>query len=381
MKVVKQQVLKPLMLMSGVATRTTAAPILETVLIVPGNNNEVVMLASDGEMQLRMKVGTVANGEWVAGSINGKKLHDIVRNVVDDGEISLSPMGEDMKTIVKAGKSKFTLRGFPHKDFPVMSFDDKSAVSFSVKEGDLKKLIKLAANSTAVNDVSRYFLNGVYLDVMDGKLFVVGTDGHRMSMSHVEIEDETVTAKANIFRKIANELVKVLGDSDNLVKVSISSNMAKFEIGNFEFITRLIEGDFPQYKRVVPDYANFGTSILSKVEDLKRSISRVGFISELSNHVLFETTVDGLVISSQTGTAAAAPDDVTDIVECELKVSGKGSKVLFNNSLLGELVGNVSSEKIKLMLDDETRPVVIRFDNSEVAIENNYIGILMPVRP
>lgn len=380
MKVTKSQILKPISLMSGVATKTPSLPVLETVLIVPNQENEMIMIAGDGEMQLKMKIGTVTNGNWIAGSVNGKKLNDIVRNVVDDAEINFTAFGEDMKTTVKAGKSKFTLRGFPHKDYPVMAFNEKNFSSFTIKEGELKRLIKLAMSSTAVNDVARYYLNGVYFDVQGGKLYVVGTDGHRMSMSHVEIEDKTVTCKANIFRKIANELVKVLGDTENMVTVSVSENMAKFEIGSFEFVTRLIEGNYPDYKRVLPNTSTFEVDITGKVEDFKRTLSRVGFISEVSNHVLFETTADGLVVSSQTGSGKNAPDDVIDIVDCELKMPKPGTKVLFNNTLLGDLVNNISSEKVKMLLRDASSPIVVKFEEAKVDIDSNFIGVLMPVR-
>ena len=378
MKVTKAQIVKGLGLMSAVAGKVVNQPVLETVLII-ANDKELTLIASDSEMQLKMKVGCVASDGWRNCSFNGKKLHDVFKAMPDDGEVNISELTDDMKSVVKAGKSKFTLRGFDHKDFPVMAFTDKKFDSFTIKETDLKRLIKLCMTCVGNGDI-RAYLNGVYFNVSNGLLNVVGTDGHRMCFSHVELEDKSLNCSAIIHRKSMNELMKVLSDSDNLVTVSISENMAKFELGTIEFVTRLLEGKFPDYKRVIPDTKDFGVEIVADVNTLKQSFARVGIVSEGGKHVRLDTTsAEGVLISSEL-LGNASKDDVLDVLDCEIKQSGTGTTGLFNNDYLAEIVSSVSTDKVKLQLKDASTAMVIEFVNGSNPIELAYRAVVMPVR-
>ncbi|MGP1715797.1 MAG: DNA polymerase III subunit beta [Methylophilus sp.] len=379
MIVAKSQIVKSLGLMSAVAAKVVNTPVLETVLII-ANDKELTLISSDSEMQLKMKVACISSEGWRSCSLNGKKLHDVFKSIPDEGEVNISTISDDMKSVVKSGKSKFTLRGFEHKDFPVMAFTDKDFKSVAVKESELKRLIKLCLTCVASNDV-RAFMNGLYMNVENGKLHMVGTDGHRMCFSHIEIEDKEVNCSAIIYKKTMTELLKVLSDSDNLVTISVSSNMARFEVGNVEFVTRLLEGKFPDYRRVIPDTSEFGIEIVADVDTLKKSFSRVGIVSDVAKHVRFDTTTDdGLLISSEMLSNQATIDDVLDQVECDIKRTGKGTTGLYNNEYLAEIVGSISSEKVQIMMKDENTAMVLRFHNDSNPIHTEYAAVVMPVR-
>lgn len=381
MKIARNQILKPISILGSVAAKTNSVPVLESVLFVASEGtNEIVMIASDSEMQFKFRLGCTALEGWKNASLGGKKLNDVIRSMPDDSEISFSTMGEDQKSVVKSGKSKFTLRGFEHKDFPVMHFEEKDAATFSIKESDLKRLIKLVVPCIGVNDV-RSYLNGAYFEVRDGKFSLVGTDGHRLAVSNVEIEDKALTCGAIIYKKMLLEISKVLGDGDNLVTISITSNMAKFEIGNVEVITRLIEGKFPDYTRVIPDTTNFAIQIVGKTEDFRKAFSRVNFITDKVSNVLLDTsTPEGLLVTSEAVTGPTPIDDVQDVIECDMQIKDKGSKCLFNNTYMGEMMNIITTDEVKIMMNDPGTAAVIMFHDSKCEIENRFRSVVMPMR-
>lgn len=240
--------LPPLSATVGVVERRHTLPILSNLLI-ENRDGALTLLATDLELQIRTRVAAVDTNEPFAITVAARKLFDIVRALPDSAKLKLDQ--KDNQVVVAAGKSRFTLQTLPAADYPRMETAAGVDVSVNIPQRVLKRLLQLAQFSMASQDI-RYYLNGM-LWVLDGKLLrVVATDGHRLACAETELEQETTAREVIVPRKTVVELTKLLDDTDDPVSLAIGANQITLRLGDTELVSKVIDGKFPDYQRVIP---------------------------------------------------------------------------------------------------------------------------------
>src|SRR6185369_10051294 len=244
----QEKLLSALQAVAGIVERRHTLPILANVL-VRKTGNQIEFTTSDLEIQ----VGTTAEFDGDAGNfgttVGARKLIDILRTLPPDQNVSLS--SAQNKLTLAGGKSRFTLQTLPSEDFPLVQEAADFGPEFSVPQKTLKNLIGQVHFAMAVHDI-RYYLNGI-LFVAEGKtLTLVATDGHRLALAQATLDVEIPKQEVILPRKTVLELQRLLKDEDTPIEMRFAGNQAKFVFSGMEFVTKLVEGKFPDYNRVIP---------------------------------------------------------------------------------------------------------------------------------
>ena len=237
---------------SGIVERRHTVPILANVLIRK-MGHAVQLTTSDGEIQIRTTTELGGDAGEFATTVGARKLIDILKTV--PGEQTVSLEGAQGRVVLKAGKSRFTLQTLPAQDFPLVQESPAFGPAFSVPQKTLKHLLGQVSFAMAVQDI-RYYLNGI-LFVAEGKtLSLVATDGHRLAFASATLDVEVPKQEVILPRKTVIELQRLLsdagGENQPHIEMQFANNQAKFTFGGMEFVTKLVEGKFPDYNRVIP---------------------------------------------------------------------------------------------------------------------------------
>src|ERR1051325_3717561 len=247
-KINRDTLLKPLSSVSGIVERRHTLPILSNLLL-EAKRDSIVLTATDLEMQISLSMDTAA-GDELSTTISAKKLLDICRSLPENAEITMST--QDSRIQVKAGKSRFNLQTLPAADYPVMSRSTTNAVAtVTIAQGTLKRLFKQVEFAMAQQDI-RYYLNGLLFEINANRLNVVGTDGHRLSFTSTELNQNYEKQELILPRKTVIELIKLLNDSDEEATIEIATGQVNFSFGDIRLISKIIDGKFPDYTRVIP---------------------------------------------------------------------------------------------------------------------------------
>ncbi|MBI4754786.1 MAG: DNA polymerase III subunit beta [Betaproteobacteria bacterium] len=244
----KEALQAPLQAVCGIVERRQTLPILANVLL-ERHDDQLVLLATDIEMQIRTTAPGAAAGEPVAVTVGARKLQDILRALPDGCELSL--LLEDKRLNVRSGKSRFSLQTLPAADFPRMAAADGQAVSLRVGQGAFRHLLAQVQYAMAQQDI-RYYLNGLMLLVEGTELRAVATDGHRLAFARTHLETPLARAEVIVPRKTVIELSRLLADADHPLDIVLGAGQARFAFGDIELVTKLIDGKFPDYERVIP---------------------------------------------------------------------------------------------------------------------------------
>ena len=231
----------------GVVERRHTLPILSNVLI-HGQPGELKLLASDLELQVATILKEVKVDAEFSLTVAARKLFDIVRALPDGAKIRLE--SRDSQVIVAAGRSRFTLQTLPAADFPRMESATAEA-SLQVPQQVFKRLLQLTQFSMANQDI-RYYLNGLLLVVEGGSLRLVATDGHRLSFAEAQLTAANNNRELIIPRKTVLELTKMLSETDTPVEITLAGNWVTFAMDGVEFMSKVVDGKFPDYQRVIP---------------------------------------------------------------------------------------------------------------------------------
>src|SRR5262245_51350961 len=234
-KTTNDRLLAPLQQVTGIVERRHTLPILSNVLITASGSG-VEFLATDLEVQITAR----ADLEGSEGSVTAgaRKLHDILRALPEDAEVSLE--AKENRMTVKAGKSRFNLQTLAAADFPRMVEARDASKSLQLPQKALKDALRLVQFAMAVQDI-RYYLNGVLFSVEKDTLRVVATDGHRLSFASRTLEGDHGSVEAILPRKTVLELIKLLGDTDDPVSLAIGSNQVRFSFGPIEIVSKIVE--------------------------------------------------------------------------------------------------------------------------------------------
>ena len=362
-KILREDLLTPLQQVIGAVEKRQTLPALSNVL-VKASDNLLSLTATDLEIEHVSSINLVVDepGEI---TIPAKKLLDICKSLPNEAEISVNVDVD--KVMVKSGRSRFTLSTLPASDFP--SLDEISSVyEFSIPQNVLKNLIDKTAFAMAQQDV-RYYLNGLMFEVSENTIRSVATDGHRLAYSDSALEVNISDSRQVIIpRKGVSELQRLLSDSDDPVKVILGNNHIQCELPNQRFTSKLIDGRFPDYKRVMP--AEEGNSLVVNRDALRQALIRASILSnEKYRGIRVILSQNLLKLQAQN------PDQEEADVELEIDYQGDEMEVGINVNYMLDVLNTNNYEHAKLKIKDANSSFLIIFPD-----DDNSRYVIMPMR-
>ena len=338
----RDALLKPLNLVAGVVERRQTLPILANILLVV-DGERVSLTGTDLEVEL---VGRVllpdAAGESGEVTVPARKLVDICKSLPEGSDIEFS--SAEGKVTVRSGRSRLTLSTLPAREFPNVE-DSMGTHKFTVKQGQLKRLIERTSFAMAQQDV-RYYLNGMLWELESKQIRVVATDGHRLAMCTLVADlDITETTQVILPRKGVIELSRLLLDEEAEIAVVIGSNHIRATTEEFTFTSKLVDGKFPDYERVLPRAAD--KILLGSRQELRQAFSRTAILSnEKYRGVRLKLTENNLDIVANN----PEQEEAEEIVSVEYQ--GDSLEMGFNVGYLLDVLGVLSGEQVKISLAD-----------------------------
>lgn len=360
----REALLKPLQLVAGVVERRQTLPVLSNVLIVL-NGDQLSLTGTDLEVEIVGRVHLEQPGESGEITVPARKLVDICRSLPDGSKIEFSQ--DDQRILVKSGRSRFTLSTLPASDFPNVE-DSPGNLRFSCAQQEVKRLIERTAFAMAQQDV-RYYLNGMLWEVRQDQLRVVATDGHRMAMCTraIAVTTDDVT-QAILPRKGVLELSRLLDDSTAQVEVTLSGNHIRVTSPDYTFTSKLVDGKFPEYERVLPRGGN-KTIIGSRIE-LKQAFGRTAILSNEKYRGVRLLLSDGLLTI-----VANNPEQEEAEEQVVVDYNGDSLEVGFNVSYLQDVTNVIQHENIKITLSDANSSALL-----EEPENSDSLYVVMPMR-
>lgn len=360
----RDQLLKPLQQVCGVVEKRQTLPVLANVLLEV-DGSKLALTGTDLEVELIAKAeldGEVGEGEI---TVPARKLLDICKSLPPSAEIELNQEG--LKLTLKSGKSRFTLTTLPANEFPNLE-EGVGAFSFAISQKALKKLIDKTAFAMAQQDV-RYYLNGMLFEVTANRLRAVSTDGHRLAMCDAEARTESSDRMQVIVpRKGIHELARLLLDEDEEVVVTLGTNHIRVVVGNVTFTSKLIDGKFPDYERVLPKGGD--KVLLANREELRQSLQRASILSnEKYRGIRLNLTPDLLRIQANNPDQEEAEEDVG------VEYTGGPLEIGFNVQYLLDVLSVLESPTVKLILGDANSSALAHDADSSAALY-----VVMPMR-
>ncbi|MBC7483393.1 MAG: DNA polymerase III subunit beta [Rhizobacter sp.] len=368
LKTAQEKVLTALQSVSGIVERRHTLPILANVLIRK-TDAQVELTTSDLEIQVRTTAQLDGDSGNFATTVGARKLIDILRSMPADQIVTLT--ANQNKLTLQGGKSRFTLQTMPSDDFPLVQEAADFGPAFSVPQKALKDLINQVHFAMAVHDI-RYYLNGI-LFVAEGKnLTLVATDGHRLALAQATLDVEIPKQEVILPRKTVLELQRLLKDdkdsADGLIEMRFAGNQAKFSFSGMEFVTKLVEGKFPDYNRVIPkNHKNVVT------------LGRVPFLASLQRAaILTSEKFKGVRVNIEPGTLRIASSNAEQEEakeELEIDYGGDSIEIGFNVTYLIDALSNMSVDMVKLELQDTNSSALLT-----VPDQPGFKYVVMPMR-
>ena len=363
----KKELLTPLKMITGVVEQRQTLPILANTLVAV-KDNRLHLTATDAEVEIACSLPlesenleSETDGET---TIPARKFFDICKSLSEGVTIQVTM--EENQVTIKAGKSKFKLQTLPAVDFP-SSPQIQEPTAFRISQHEFKKLLSKTSFCVAINDV-RYYLTGLLLEIGEGKISLIGTDGHRMAVAQHDF-DRSKTAKVIIPRKAVLELSKLLTDSETEVNVSFDDNHIRFELNDsLVMSSKLIDGNFPDWHGVIPPHPD--KMVVAEKALLKDSLSRASILSnEKYKGIRFQLSTNVLTISAKN----AYQEEAEEIVEVEY--SGDELEIGFNGVYLLDAINAVSTKMVQLAFSDSNSSCLITEEDNE---DSKFI--VMPMR-
>jgi DNA polymerase-3 subunit beta len=361
--VTRDALLKPLNLVAGVVERRQTLPILANVLIgVEGNS--LSLTGTDLEVELLGKVSL--DGATVDGDITvpARKLLDIVKSLPDDSVISVEV--DEQRAIIKSGRSRFTLSTLPASEFPNVE-QGSASLEFDVLQRNLKTLIDKTAFAMAQQDV-RYYLNGMLWEIKDGIFRVVATDGHRLALSTHSGITASEEKQVILPRKGVLELSRLLIEEDESIHLAFGDTHLRATTQAFTFTSKLVDGKFPDYDRVLPKGSD--KEVIAERDVLKQALARAAILSnEKYRGIRMQFNAGDLRIVANNPEQEEAEDVVA------IDYNGDTLEIGFNVSYLLDIMNVVSGPKVKFSLLDANSSALLE-DNDD----GNSLYVVMPMR-
>src|SRR6266850_214556 len=363
-KAKRDEILGPLSAVSGIIERRHTLPILSNVLI-DRSADALSFLATDIEIQILARSAADLAGEARAVTVGARKLVDILRALPEGAEVHLQQ--QDKRLLVKAGKSRFSLQTLPAEDFPRLAKPSGEVARFALSQKALRRLLGLVQYAMAQQDI-RYYLNGLLMVVEDGRLKLVATDGHRLAFAALDLGAELPRQEAIVPRKTVVELAKLLAESDDEVRIELSATQAAFSFDAVELLTKLIDGKFPDYTRVIP--TQHKNRLQTEREPLRQALQRAAILSnEKFRGVRWVLTEGSLKLVSSNAEQEEAQE------ELDVKYSGDALDIGFNVNYLLDVLNNVPGGAVECAFGDSSSSALISY-----ASEQDFKYVVMPMR-
>lgn len=368
LKINRDTLLKPLQSVIGIVERKHTLPILSNVLIEK-KQNCLTLIATDLEIQISAQILLDDSEQEFSVTTSARKLQDICRAF--DEETTLTLDREEAKIQVKAGKSKFNLQTLPAEDFPRINVIGNDANTINISQGSLKMLLDRVQYAMAQQDI-RYYLNGLLLITDADGIKMVATDGHRLALvmqNNTDIrKEDTIHQEVILPRKSVIELVKLLDDSEEPISIKIGQNQVRFTFSNIVMVSKIVEGKFPDYTKVVPN--NYQNHITINRSLLLHALQRVSILSnEKFSGVRLVLTQNSLRILCNNNEQEEAQE------ELEIDYEGLPLDIGFNVRYLLDVLNNLDDEKIVCSFGDvNSSALITRPDNA------NFKYVVMPMR-
>ncbi len=339
--------LKPLQAVIGVVERRQTMPILSNVLLV-AKNGELAITATDLEVELvaRAEVNVETDGEI---TVSGRKLLDICRALPEGADVDVSVSGE--KAVVRSGRSKFSLVTLPAAEFPTVE-DIKAGQTIAVDQPTLSRLIEKTHFSMAQQDV-RYYLNGMLLEAAGNHLRAVATDGHRLALCEAELDGASLDEQQVIVpRKGVLELQRLMS-GEGSVNLELGPNHVRIELDGIRFTSKLIDGRFPEYERVIPTESS--NELTADRTAFKGALQRTAILSnEKYRGIRLVIRDSGVVMQAHN------PEQEEAEEELEVEYGGEDIEIGFNVNYLLDALGAVNSDSVTLSVMDSNSSCLIR---------------------
>jgi DNA polymerase-3 subunit beta len=347
-KAQRDALLKPLQIVTGIVERRHTLPILSNVLISK-HGSSVSLCSTDIEMQIQTRAEMGSGTDEIATTVAARKLLDILRALNDQQEVSVSYLNK--KLVLAQGKSKFSLQTLGAEEFPTVTVAQEYPGRVSLSQKSLKHLLHLVHFAMAQQDI-RYYLNGLLLVIDQESLKAVATDGHRLAFSAVKSGDAGVHIEQSgerqeviIPRKAILEIQRLLSDTDDIVTIELAPNQARFTFDQIEVLSKLIEGKFPDYQRVIP---TGHTRIMSiEREILLGALQRAAILTTDKFKGVRLTLSPGLLRVSSTN---AEQEEASE--EIEVSYQGDPVDIGFNVQYLLDVLANLKNRTVQIALQD-----------------------------
>jgi len=363
-KASRDAILKPLATVTGIVERRHTLPILANVLLRK-RGDTVSFLATDVEIQIETTAALGSGSDEAATTVSARKLSDILRALPDGPEVTISLA--QRKATIQAGRSRFALQTLGAEDFPTVMPAESYGASFALPQKSLKHLFHMVHFAMAQQDI-RYYLNGLLL-VTDGpSVKVVATDGHRLAFCQAQIDADLTRQEVILPRKTVIELQRLLGDGDDTVQIDVAPNQVRFRFGEVTMLSKLVEGKFPDYQRVIP--SNYRKKAVLQRDTFAGSLARAAILTSDK----FKGVRLGLEPSAlKVQTTNADQEEAIDEIEADY--DGEALEIGFNISYLQDVLGNLKTEQVQVEFGDANTSALLT-----VPGDDSFKYVVMPMR-
>ncbi len=360
----REALLKPLQLVAGVVERRQTLPVLSNVLMVV-DGNQLSLTGTDLEVELvgRVSLNDVSEGGEI--TVPARKLMDICKSLPENAAIEFSQ--DEQRVKVRAGRSRFTLSTLPANEFPSIE-EEAGSLTFTIEQSRLRRLIDRTSFAMAQQDV-RYYLNGMLLEVSQNKLRSVATDGHRLAMCSLDADiNQSERHQVIVPRKGILEMARLLTEGDEMVHITLGANHMRAKTGDFMFTSKLVDGKFPDYDRVVPRGGD--KIILGDRQELRQALQRASILSNEKYRGIRLILTDG-----QLKVMANNPEQEEAEEELNMDYHGESMEIGFNVSYLLDVLSVISGESVKITLSDQNSSALL-----EESEDSDSTYVVMPMR-
>jgi DNA polymerase-3 subunit beta len=361
----RDALLKPLSTVAGIVERRNTMPILANVLLRKEGGN-VSFLATDLEVQIATHGNFGVGDDAQATTVAARKLIDILRALPETDDVVLSLAGGKLN--VQSGKSRFALQTMPAADYPMVSQPEAWDVSFSLPQKTLKHLFNQVHFAMAQQDI-RYYLNGLLFVFEPGFVRAVATDGHRLAHGATAVEGITQKHDIIVPRKTVLEMQRLLSEVDDPVQIDVAAGQIRFRFGDVELISKLVEGKFPDYNRVIP--TNYTRHFDIERDLLQGSLQRAAILTtDKLKGVRLQLSDNQMRISASNAEQEEAQE------ELDIDYGHEPLDVGFNVSYLLDVLGNVKTEKIRWSVQPDANSSAL----ITVPDDDHFKYVVMPMR-
>lgn len=360
----REALLKPLQLVAGVVERRQTLPVLSNVLMVV-DGNQLSLTGTDLEVELVGRVSLDDVTEAGEITVPARKLMDICKSLPENTMIEV--LQDEQRVKLKAGRSRFTLSTLPANEFPSIE-EETGSMNFTIGQSRLRRLIDRTGFAMAQQDV-RYYLNGMLLEVSQNCLRSVATDGHRLAMCAVDADiNQSEKHQVIVPRKGIMEMARLLTEGDEVVHITLGANHIRAKTGDFIFTSKLVDGKFPDYERVLPRGGD--KIVIGDRQELRQAFQRASILSNEKYRGIRLILSEGML-----KVIANNPEQEEAEEELSLAYNGDQLEIGFNVSYLLDVLSVLSGESVKITLSDPNSSALLEESESD---DSTYV--VMPMR-